>query len=84
MTPTDTYNAQCDYSELMKGVRGHKNLAVTDKSLLLYGNGDGGGGPTPRMLEKVSASHIVREIHTYLGSCSDSMRWLRSALKSRL
>jgi len=58
MTPTDTYNAQCDYSELMKGVRGHKNMAVTDKSLLLYGNGDGGGGPTPRMLEKVGESHL--------------------------
>lgn len=53
MTPTDTYNAQCDYSEITKGVRNHKNLAVTDECLLLYGNGDGGGGPTPRMLEKV-------------------------------
>jgi alpha-mannosidase len=30
-------------------------LAVTDECLLLYGNGDGGGGPTPRMLEKVCA-----------------------------
>jgi alpha-mannosidase len=53
MTPTDTYNAQCDYSEITKGVRNHKNLSVTDECLMLYGNGDGGGGPTPRMLEKV-------------------------------
>jgi alpha-mannosidase len=68
----------------MKGARGHKNLAVTDKSLLLYGNGDGGGGPTPRMLEKVSGSHLARETQTYVGSCSDSVRWLKSALKSRL
>jgi alpha-mannosidase len=84
MTPTDTYNAQCDYSELMKGARGHKNLAVTDKSLLLYGNGDGGGGPTPRMLEKVGECHSVLETPAHIGSCSDFARWLRSALKSRL
>jgi alpha-mannosidase len=84
MTPTDTYNAQCDYSELMKGARGHKNLAVTDKSLLLYGNGDGGGGPTPRMLEKVGESHWVPDTKTNLCSCNDSVRWLRSAPKSRL
>lgn len=84
MTPTDTYNAQCDYSELMKGARGHKNMAVTDKSLLLYGNGDGGGGPTPRMLEKVGEISLVRVTQTYVGSCSDSAPWPRSALKSRL
>ena len=74
MTPTDTYNAQCDYSELMKGVRGHKNVAVTDKSLLLYGNGDGGGGPTPRMLEKVGDNHSIPGTQTHLESCNDFVR----------
>lgn len=28
-------------------------MAVTDECLLLFGNGDGGGGPTSLMLEKV-------------------------------
>ena len=39
--------------ELVKGVRNNKNLGVTDQCLMLFGNGDGGGGPTPAMLEKV-------------------------------
>jgi alpha-mannosidase len=32
----------------------NKNVADAPESLLLFGNGDGGGGPTPEMLEKVS------------------------------
>nr|XP_019042681.1 hypothetical protein I302_08386 [Kwoniella bestiolae CBS 10118]OCF21611.1 hypothetical protein I302_08386 [Kwoniella bestiolae CBS 10118] len=53
MTPTDTYNAQCDYKDLVKGATKNKNLGVTDECLLLFGNGDGGGGPTPGMLNKL-------------------------------
>lgn len=53
MTPVDSYNSQANYDELLKGTKGHKNLGVTDEALLLFGNGDGGGGPTPLMLEKV-------------------------------
>jgi hypothetical protein len=54
MTPTDTYNAQVDFAEIQNGVRNNKNLGVTNECLLLYGNGDGGGGSTSLMLEKVS------------------------------
>lgn len=48
--------------ELVDGVGNNKNLGVTDECLLLFGNGDGGGGPTPRMLSKVSrfGFHILR------------------------
>ncbi|WWC63022.1 uncharacterized protein I303_105621 [Kwoniella dejecticola CBS 10117] len=53
MTPTDTYNAQANFSELQKGINQNKNLEATDQCLLLFGNGDGGGGPTPLMLEKL-------------------------------
>lgn len=56
MTPVANYNSQANYEELLKGSKEHKNLEVTDECLLLFGNGDGGGGPTPRMLEKVSTS----------------------------
>ena len=55
MTPVDTYNAQCDFSEIVKGAHKNKNLATTNECLLLFGNGDGGGGPTAPMLEKVSS-----------------------------
>lgn len=53
MTPVDSYNSQCNYDELLKGLEGNKNLGATNQCLMLFGNGDGGGGPTPRMLEKV-------------------------------
>jgi hypothetical protein len=39
--------------EIVKGVSANKNLEVTDQCLFLFGNGDGGGGPTPLMMEKV-------------------------------
>jgi alpha-mannosidase len=61
MTPVDSYNAQANFGEVVKGVENAKTLGSTDQCLLLYGNGDGGGGPTSGMLEKVS------DIHTDLG-----------------
>lgn len=51
MTPVDTYNAQANYDEIMKGATRNKNLEVTQDALYLFGNGDGGGGPVPPMLE---------------------------------
>nr|XP_019045160.1 hypothetical protein I302_05547 [Kwoniella bestiolae CBS 10118]OCF24090.1 hypothetical protein I302_05547 [Kwoniella bestiolae CBS 10118] len=40
-------------SELQQGISQNKNLESTDQCLLLFGNGDGGGGPTSLMLEKL-------------------------------
>jgi alpha-mannosidase len=48
-----SYNAQADFGELKKGAENNKNLEVTGDALFLFGNGDGGGGPTAPMLEKV-------------------------------
>lgn len=59
MTPVDSYNAQCNVDEIRRGMTGHKNLEVTSQSLLLFGNGDGGGGPTPPMLEKLRRARAV-------------------------
>ncbi len=59
MTPVNNYNSQCDISEIRRGQTGHKNLEVTNHSLLLFGNGDGGGGPTPPMLEKLRRARAV-------------------------
>lgn len=39
--------------EIIKGIQNNKNLGVTDQCLFLFGNGDGGGGPTPAMMERV-------------------------------
>ncbi|WVR08478.1 hypothetical protein IAU60_005533 [Kwoniella sp. DSM 27419] len=59
MTPVDNYNSQCDISDVRRGMTGHKNLDVTAQSLLLFGNGDGGGGPTPPMLEKLRRARAI-------------------------
>ena len=41
--------------ELEMGIYNNKNIADVQQSLMLYGNGDGGGGPTPEHIEKVSS-----------------------------
>ncbi|ORX36276.1 glycosyl hydrolases family 38 N-terminal domain-domain-containing protein [Kockovaella imperatae] len=53
MTPVDTYNGQCNYPEIEKAMYNNKNLSVLDECLYLFGNGDGGGGPTPDHLDKL-------------------------------
>ena len=39
-------------NELVLSVQGHKDKGRTREALLLYGFGDGGGGPAPEMLER--------------------------------
>lgn len=52
--PADTYNADTGPLELMNNVRNFKEHDRASRSLLLYGFGDGGGGPTIEMLEKAN------------------------------
>jgi alpha-mannosidase len=49
--PADTYNARADVAELRRGARAYKDHDRSRHSLLVFGHGDGGGGPTPEMLE---------------------------------
>ncbi|KAJ1643845.1 Glycoside hydrolase, 38 vacuolar alpha mannosidase [Coemansia asiatica] len=53
MSPAETYGAQCRPGELIDSVKRHKDIAYTNESLYLYGNGDGGGGPLRSMLERL-------------------------------
>ena len=39
--------------DLIRSVSQHKNLGEDTTSLLVFGNGDGGGGPLAEMLEKL-------------------------------
>jgi alpha-mannosidase len=52
MAPTETYDAQVTAAELKRSITNHGNLAEDNQSLLLFGNGDGGGGPLASMLER--------------------------------
>jgi alpha-mannosidase len=49
--PADTYNAEASVPELRRAARDYKDHAHSRRSLLVFGHGDGGGGPTRAMLE---------------------------------
>jgi len=49
--PADTYNASANVAELAKNAADYKDHEHGRHSLLVYGWGDGGGGPTKLMLE---------------------------------
>lgn len=53
ITPIQRYDSDCTLPEIIKGYQYHKNLDVTNESLLMFGNGDGGGGPSAVMLERL-------------------------------
>lgn len=53
MPPANTYTAQANFGDVVRTQHQHQNLGDVPASLLLYGNGDGGGGPTDVMLEKL-------------------------------
>ena len=49
--PADDYNSMARVDELVKIARESKSLGHSGTSMLVYGYGDGGGGPTREMLE---------------------------------
>ncbi len=53
-SPADTYNAQCSVRDINFSVKNNKDKEYSDRSLLLYGNGDGGGGPLIPMIERLN------------------------------
>ncbi|MET7367461.1 glycoside hydrolase family 38 C-terminal domain-containing protein [Streptomyces sp. NPDC005566] len=50
--PVDTYNAQLHASELARAEKNFAEKGRASRSLVPFGWGDGGGGPTREMLEK--------------------------------
>lgn len=53
MPPDNTYTAPAHFGDVNRSLLQHKNLDVHQQGLLLFGHGDGGGGPTAEMLEKL-------------------------------
>ncbi|CAD6893767.1 unnamed protein product [Tilletia laevis] len=49
----ENYNSQVGIDDIRKGVYNNKNLDVSPSTLLLFGFGDGGGGPTDWMLQRL-------------------------------
>jgi alpha-mannosidase len=50
--PADTYNGQLSGAELAKASGGFRDKGAASRSLLPFGYGDGGGGPTREMLDR--------------------------------
>lgn len=53
MTPAETYTADANFGDLRRSITQHKSLDQDNTSLLVFGKGDGGGGPTFEMLERL-------------------------------
>lgn len=53
MAPSETYTAEAHFGDVRRSVSQHKSLDQDNTSLLVFGKGDGGGGPTFQMLEKL-------------------------------
>jgi alpha-mannosidase len=52
--PADTYNSMADVHEVLKSSQLFKEHDRSRESMLVFGYGDGGGGPTPEMLEQLA------------------------------
>lgn len=53
MPPSETYTAEANWGDVKRSVSQHKSLDQDKTSLLVFGKGDGGGGPTYQHLEKL-------------------------------
>ncbi|KAJ5114932.1 hypothetical protein NUU61_000691 [Penicillium alfredii] len=53
MAPAETYTAEAHFGDLKRSITQHKSLDKEKSSLLVFGKGDGGGGPTFEHLEKL-------------------------------
>lgn len=51
--PTEDYNAVVTVEQMRKGARDYKDHDRSSQSIVLYGFGDGGGGPTKLMIERL-------------------------------
>lgn len=53
MPPANTYTADANFGDVKRSISQHKNLTYDQTGLLVFGKGDGGGGPLPEMLDKL-------------------------------
>ncbi|PWN53731.1 putative AMS1-alpha-mannosidase, partial [Violaceomyces palustris] len=59
LTPVNNYDSQCGVDDLVRGVKNNQNLQVQPAALHLFGFGDGGGGPTEVMLERLRRARAI-------------------------
>ncbi|KAI0219134.1 Glycoside hydrolase, 38 vacuolar alpha mannosidase [Massospora cicadina] len=59
MAPGETYNAQGVVEDILFSEANNKDKGVVNGGLYLFGNGDGGGGPLPAMIERINRMRDV-------------------------
>lgn len=59
MTPVNNYDSMCGVDDIRRGVVNNQNLGVQPTALLLFGKGDGGGGPSEPNLEALRRARAV-------------------------
>ncbi|KAJ8126457.1 hypothetical protein O1611_g7180 [Lasiodiplodia mahajangana] len=53
MPPSETYTAEAHFGDVKRSISHHKSMDQDHTSLLVFGKGDGGGGPTWQHIEKL-------------------------------
>lgn len=53
MPPSETYTSEATLSDIRKSVTQHRSMDEDATSILIFGKGDGGGGPTWQQLERL-------------------------------
>jgi len=70
--PDDTYNSMADVPALLKTANESRSLDHSHTSLLVYGYGDGGGGPTRGMLETLGRARDLQGLpRTHLSTADE-------------
>lgn len=73
--PVDTYNAEITPDEIAHSIASFKEHAWSDVSLMPFGHGDGGGGPTREMLERAHRLATIDPDHSIeIGAPDDFFR----------
>ena len=60
--PADTYSSEATVAELRRTARAYLNHEHSRTSLLVFGHGDGGGGPTRAMLETLRRARDLQGV----------------------
>jgi alpha-mannosidase len=53
MPPSETYTSEASFNDVRRSVTQHRSMDQDPSSILIFGKGDGGGGPTWQHLEKL-------------------------------
>ncbi|KAL1635531.1 Glycoside hydrolase, 38 vacuolar alpha mannosidase [Neofusicoccum ribis] len=61
MAPAETYTAEAHFGDVKRSVTQHKSLDQDTTSLLVFGKGDGGGGPTWEHVEKLRRCRAISD-----------------------